>query len=440
MISDIAERVCGLSLEGLSEAARERLALCLLANLAVGIAGARYCVLPEPSAGTGAFALLSGRRAGDARAAAFWNAAAMHARTQDDFHPVGNLHIGTVVIPALLAVADETALSGRTFLEALAAGYMVATGLSRAASPRTTPRGVRSTGHYAPFGAAAAVARARGLDRDLTGSALALATVFASGTTQAWLDGSDEWQLHPAHASETGLRACELASQGVRGGAHALDGKAGFFNALHGEPVTFDEIRDDFEPSAALVESVIKRYPVSGICQSVVLASERAAQRIPDPSAIRSVVIEMNSFEITYPGTLNRGPLFRAFGDRLMSATFCAAAVLARRGLVFDDFHGAADPLRDQIVAVTDVREDGALPLLSSRVTVSLADGNQIVELVRNSRDEVRIDWESVGPWVQGLFEDAGRNRDAADAMISAVRGLAEAPRIDCSRLLGCAG
>ena len=436
MIEAIADRVAALSLDHLSEAARERLTLCLLANLAVGVAGARYCVLQPPAEGSGSHSLLSGGRTGDARAAAFWNAAAMHARTQDDFHPVGNLHIGTVVIPALMAVADEVPLSGRDFLEALAAGYMVATGLSSAASPRTTPRGMRSTGYYSPFGATAAVARARGLNREDTASALALTTVFAGGTTQAWLDGSDEWQLHPAHAAETGLRACDLAMQGVRGGAHALDGKAGLFSALLGEPVTFDRIEQDFDPSAALEESVIKRYPVSGICQSVVLASERAAARIHDPAMIRSVLIEMNSFEINYPGTLNRGPLFRAFSDRLMSATFCGAAVLARQGLVFDDFQGAANPLRERLVTVTEVRNDDALPLLSSRVTVALSDGTEVVELVRNSRDEVRIDRDTIVPWAADLFADGGRTRKSAEATMVTVGTLADAVRVDTRRLI----
>jgi 2-methylcitrate dehydratase PrpD len=436
VIEEISGLVDDLRWDGLTPAARERLTLCLLANLAVGIAGTRNCVLPEPAQGGGAYTLLSGGEAGDARAAAFWNAAAMHARTQDDFHPVGNLHIGTVVIPALMAVADEIELSGRDFLEALAAGYMVATGLSRAASPRTTPRGVRSTGLYAPFGAVAAVARARGLDRDTTGSALAMATVFAGGTTQAWIDGSDEWQLHPAHAAESGLRACELAEQGVRGGAHALDGRAGFFNALMGEPVLFSAIEADFEPSAALEESVIKRYPVSGICQAVVLAAERASRRIPDPSAIRSVVVEMNAFEITYPGTLNRGPHFRAFGDRLMSATFCTAAVLARHGLVFDDFQGAADPARDRLVSVTEVRKDDALDLLSCRTTVTLASGETVVEHVRNSREEVSIDWQTVTPWVAALFTEAGKSAADCDAAVATIRDLATATRVDLRPLV----
>jgi len=300
MIEEISRRVASLSLDGLGEAARSRMALCLLANLAVGVAGVRHCVLPPPARGAGAYGLLSGGRAADARPAAFWNAAAMHARTQDDFHPVGNLHIGTVVIPALMAVADETELSGRAFLEALAAGYMVATGLSRSASPRTTPRGVRSTGLYAPFGATAAVAKARGYGHDTTASALALTTVFAGGTTQAWLDGSDEWQLHPVHAAETGLRACELAARGVRGGTHALDGKAGFFNALHGEPVTFDEIAADFDPSAALEESVIKRYPVSGICRPVCCRRQgQDGRRCRRPRPRESIPCRPDAFHVS---------------------------------------------------------------------------------------------------------------------------------------------
>ncbi len=430
MNEEIAQRVASLTYEGLSEPARERLLLCLLANLSVGVAGVRYCVLPEPAMAGGRFMLLSGRAAANAHAAAFWNAAVMHARTQDDFHPVGNLHIGTVVIPALLATVDDAQISGRRFLDALAAGYMVATGMSRSASPKTTPRGVRSTGYYSPFGAAAAVARARGLDAGHIANALALTTVFAAGTTQAWIDGSDEWQLHPAHAAETGLRVVELDSQGIRGGAHALDGKAGFYHALLNEDVSFDAIRGDFEPSAAIEESAIKRYPVSGICQSVVLAAERAAARIGDAGTIKSVLVEMNPFEITYPGTLNRGPEFRSFGDRLMSATFCAAAVLSRGTLQFEDFHGARSGLRDRVVGATEVRKDDGLGLLSSRVTVELADGEKVVEKVENSREEVRIDWELVRDWGADLWQEAGRERSAFDTCLDAVRGLSKAREV----------
>lgn len=431
MIEEIATRAASLSFNDLSDGAKERLTLCLLANLSVGIAGVPYCVLPEPAASRGRYRLLSGGMASDARAASFWNAAVMHARTQDDFHPVGNLHVGTVVLPALLAVADEMPMSGREFLEALAVGYMVAVGMSRAFSSRTTPRGVRSTGYYAPFGATAAVARARGLDAGRIASALALTTVFAAGTTQAWIDGSDEWQLHPAHGSESAHRAVELALAGVRGGKHALDGKAGFYHALLGEDVTFEEIAGDFDPSVAIEESVIKRFPVSGICQAVVLAAERAAQKMGDPGNVARILVEMNAFEMRYPGTQNSGPVFRSFGDRLMSAPFCTAAVLSRGRLSFDDFHGAANGMCDALVAKVSLREDTALPLLSARTTVHMTDGKSIVEEVLNSRDQVRIDWQTVTPWGVDLWAQAGRGEADFRASYDAVRDLASSPTLD---------
>ena len=151
MIEAIATHLASLRYEDLSPAAREKLKLCVLANLAVGIAGVSYTYPPEPRAEGGRFGLLSRRRAAGAREAAFWNAAAMHARTQDDFDPVGNLHVGTVVLPALLAMADSIPLTGRTFLRATLAGYVAAVGLARYASPRTSPRGLRSTGFFSPF-------------------------------------------------------------------------------------------------------------------------------------------------------------------------------------------------------------------------------------------------------------------------------------------------
>ena len=67
--------------------------------------------------------------------------------------------------PALLAQA-ESGITGARFLDSMLAGYAVAAGLSRRFSSVTTPRGLRPSWLYAPFGATAAVARARGLEPD----------------------------------------------------------------------------------------------------------------------------------------------------------------------------------------------------------------------------------------------------------------------------------
>jgi 2-methylcitrate dehydratase PrpD len=429
VIGDIARHVAGTSYDALSPAARDRLLLVLLANLSVGVAGLRHAVVPEPAAANGRYTLLSGRKAADAREAAFWNGCVMHARTQDDFHPVGNLHIGTLVLPALMTVADEGELSGADFLSGLAAGYSVAVGLSRRFSPDTTPRGLRSTTAYAPFGATATVARARRAPTEHIASALALTTCFNAGTTQTWVDGSDEWQVHAGLGAETGLRANALAAQGVRGGEHALDGQAGYYRAVVGKPVSFKEIEPDFDTSKAIEETVIKRYPVSGICQSVVLAAEKVVRELKGREA-QSMRVEMNAFEITYPGKLNRGP-FRSFSDKLMSVAFCSSSVVANGGFRFDDFHSGPNAKRDRLIESTEVVSDPALPLLSSRITAKTADGASVTAALENSRDAVAIDWSSIDPWAIGLWEEAGRTRADYEACRATVRDLPNARRVN---------
>ncbi len=425
MLDEIARRVEALRYADLTPAARERLLLCLLCNVSVAVAGVPYVAIPEPQ-GSGPYRLLSGRSVGDARAAAFWNAAVMHARTQDDFHPVGNLHIGTVVLPALMTVADEGGLSGVDFLDALAAGYMTAVGLSRSGSPLTTPRGLRSTSLYAPFGASAAVAKARRASQEQTISALALTTAFNAGQTQTWVDGGHEWQVHVGVGAQAGLMTNELAAAGVVGGLHALDGPSGFFRAVVGRETSFADIANDFEPSKAIEENSIKKYPISGICQSVVLACERLSAKLPKGVAITAVRIEMNPFEMRYPGNLNRAP-FRAFGDKLMSAAFCSASVLANRGFRFEDFHSGPHAERDRLTDIVEIAEDERLPLLSARARVTLSDGSTLTEHVENSRSEVAIDWNSVDAWAEALWAEVGRPRERYLACRDAILGLPKA-------------
>ena len=245
MIDEVGAVLAAASWSALSPAAREKLKFCVIANFSVALAGLPFGRLPEPAPAAQGHLLFSGRRTASARDAAFWNAAIMHARTQDDFHPIGNLHAATVLFPAAIAASEAAGASGEQFLDALVAGYAAAAGLSCAFSARTTPKGLRSTSLYSPFAAVAAAGRLAGLDAAGLGNALALAASVAGGFTQCWLDGSDEWQLHVAQAAANGMLAVHLTQAGVRGGAHALDGKAGFYQAHAGVQAIFEDIAKD---------------------------------------------------------------------------------------------------------------------------------------------------------------------------------------------------
>ena len=426
MISQLGQLLHQTGWKSLGEEARSKLLLCLLANLSVAIAGRSALRLPRPATGTGHL-LLDGGQTGSAREAAFHNAALMHARTQDDFHPLGNLHIATVVLPALLAQAERNSahrsLHGETFLDALAVGYASATGLSRRFSALNTPRGLRSTCLYSGMGAAAAAARLRGQDSRGVGNTLGLASQFGFGTTQCWRDGSDEYQLHVANSASQALLCAELTDGGVIAGEHALDGPSGFYPALLGVTPQFQEISGDFEPNAAIVETVLKRYPVSGICQPVVRLSERIAPKLAG-KAITGVVIEMNAFEMNYPGTLNAGPVYKSFSDRLMSARFCAGSVLEAGRFDFDAFLRAPSDALSKMMAATQVCAGQDLGTLSCRITVTTADGNTVRDELRDGGKELAIDWNTIDEWCLQLWEGAGRTSDAFARTRAAVQAL----------------
>ncbi len=416
MIAEAGRALAAVSWAKLSAPAKEKLKHCVIANMSVAVAGLPHGRLPEPvAAQAGANAghfLFSGRRTASARDAAFWNAAVMHARTQDDFHPIGNLHAATVLFPAAMAAAEATDAPGERFLDALLAGYTAAAGLSCAFSPKTTPKGLRSTGLYSPFGSAAAAARLAGLDAAGIGNALALSASVAAGLTQCWVDGSDEWQLHVAQAAANGMLAVDLTRAGVRGGEHALDGAAGFYNAHAGVTPAFADIAKDFDPDRAVLDTVIKRYPVSGICQPVVRLSERvAAVHRPKPEDIEVLAIVMNAFEMRYPGTLNKGPAFKSFSDVLMSAAFCCASVLTRGKFEFADLFEKGRAPRDRLIAMADVHDDKGLPTLSCRIELKMKGGGRIAESLIDGGKELAIDSSTIDAWALGLWQEAGRTQ-----------------------------
>jgi hypothetical protein len=432
MIRELGQQLYRVRWAALGKDAQRKLLLCLLANLSVAVAGRPALRLPRPAAGVGHL-LLDGGQTTTARDAAFHNAALMHARTQDDFHPVGNLHIATVVVPAVLAEAERGKVTGEALLDALAAGYATAVGLSRQFSAITTPRGLRSTCLYAGMGAAVAVSQLRGHGPEDIGNTLGLASQSSFGTTQCWHDGSDEYQLHVANAASQALLCAELTEGGVIAGEHAMDGSSGFYPAMTGVTPRYLDITGDFEPNAAILETVLKRYPVSGICQPVVRLAERLATRL-EGTSIERIVIEMNAFEMNYPGTLNAGPVFKSFSDRLMSARFCAGSVIEAGRFDFDTFLKPASSSLSRLISVTELRADVNFGPLSCRIEIVLQGGTSIYGELRDGGKELAIDWDTVNLWAGALLQEAGR-ASAYPALRDAVLGLPDghiAPLLRC--------
>src|SRR6202040_1393098 len=84
----------------------------------------------------------------------------------------------------------------------------------------------------AVFGAAAAVAKLRGLPAGRIADALGIAASSAAGLFAFVNGGADIKRLHAGHASREGLQAALLSEQGVQGPPNVIEARDGFMQAF----------------------------------------------------------------------------------------------------------------------------------------------------------------------------------------------------------------
>ena len=164
-------------------------------------------------------------------AAALHNGIVAHARELDDFGGVD--HSGAVVVPVILAIADAfPILSGKQALEAMVVGYEVGRRVLDSAGGYRSHNhgdGFHSTGTCGSFAAAAAAAKAMGLNQEQTLWALGLAGSFTGGTWAFAADGAMSKRFNVGRAAETGVVAACLARSGFTGPAHIFEAEWGGF-------------------------------------------------------------------------------------------------------------------------------------------------------------------------------------------------------------------
>src|SRR3984957_10413473 len=138
-------------------------------------------------------------RRADLLDAAFLGGTAAHGIELDDGYRQGSVHPGCTVIPAVLAAAWQAGAGGKAAIEAIIAGYETAIAIARACHPDLRQRGFHPTGACAVFGAAAAVAKLRGLPPPRIADALGLAASSSAGLFAFVNGGADIKRLHAAH-------------------------------------------------------------------------------------------------------------------------------------------------------------------------------------------------------------------------------------------------
>jgi 2-methylcitrate dehydratase PrpD len=169
-----------------------------------------------------------------AKDAAFANANFGHAFMGDDTDSVCHAHLGSILIPAAIAVGEKNGISGKDLITAIVAGYEVSSRIGAAARTANT-RGFHPGPIFGPFGVAASCGKLMGFDKRQLLDAIGIAGSQCAGLMEYSISGGTVNKLHSGAAAYSGIRTALMVQKGFSGPPTIIEGDRGFLHAYSGE-------------------------------------------------------------------------------------------------------------------------------------------------------------------------------------------------------------
>jgi 2-methylcitrate dehydratase PrpD len=289
--------------------------------------------------------------------AAFANATLAHGLVREDMHTGSVSHLGVVIFPTLLALAQRKPVTGNAFVLGTICGYEVGASIGRALVDQDFVRLHRPTGTTGPIGAAVAGSILLGFDESATVSALGLAANTTGGLNEWPYSGGDEMFFHPGFAARNAVTAVELAELGAVASETALEGRSGLFAALGRS----DRVSKVLPFSGGVLEIMSVYHKPAPACNYAQTASQVAlALAVEDGVTGRDIVgirIKCSAAAVAYPGCNFAGPFDRVLQAK-MSIPYCVAATLAQGKIDEANYHLLSDPEVARLLAATVLEED----------------------------------------------------------------------------------
>ncbi len=285
--------------------------------------------------GSGPCNAVGGRRVA-APWAALLNGTAAHALDFDDYDFPAVSHPSAVLVPALVALAEEIGASGGAMLDAYVVGYEAMACVGKAVNMAHYERGWHSTATLGTLGASAACARLLRLDGDACATALSIATSMAAGFKSQF--GTMVKPLHAGLAAKNGILAARLAQSGITASKTTLDGPGSILTLLGGATAPgFDRALAELGAPLAIEQFglVTKRFPTCSYTHRAIagLLRLRELHRI-DPVQVERIEAELpdrNAQVLAYPHA-------QTADQARFSMQFCLANALCTGDVLESDF------------------------------------------------------------------------------------------------------
>ncbi len=205
---------------------------CMMDEIGTMLAGAKLlggqlgCYL-DCFTGEDATVVGLGRRAA-LQNAALCNGISGHAYDFDDGHRFSTVHLGSAVIPPVLAVAEKNGLSMGDAIRGIVIGYEAGIRLGRCIQPSHRARGFHSSGTAGAIAAAMGVAAALDFDKAQFKATLAAACSCAGGINEMMENVSTMKPFNVGRAAHDGITAAYIAKAGFQGPYDPMLGTFGF--------------------------------------------------------------------------------------------------------------------------------------------------------------------------------------------------------------------
>jgi 2-methylcitrate dehydratase PrpD len=326
--------------------------------------------------------------------AALANGVLAHADETDDSHGPSRSHPGVSVIPAALAAGEQFGISGTHFLRAVTLGYDVGPRVTMAmGGPAYQTATHRSThGTVATFAAGAAAGCAAGLNAQQMRLLLDYSAQQTSGIG-AWKRDAEHMEkafVFAGRPAAGAVTAATLVKSGWTGVDDVFSGPDNFFEAfaprensvIKADPtVLIEKLGERYE----IARTNIKKWSAGSPIQAPLDAfANFLKQRSFTADDVQKVVIRVASDEAN---TVSN----RDMPDICME--YMVAVMLLDKTVSFYSAHDKErmkDPAvlrqRAKVEVVSDPRIDARRPRREAIVELTLTDGSQMNEWVKNVR------------------------------------------------------
>lgn len=410
----IAQFVSGLRYGAIPDEVKHRIKLLMLDSLGCALYGAdlEWSRILQDRLGaidaTRACAVWGTAKKLSAPHAALVNGTQVQGFELDDVHRAGVLHVGAVVLPALIPLAElKPGMSGKEFLTAAVAGYEIGPRVGLCMGPAHIGSGWHSGATLGVFSAAAGAARGLGLDTDRTVHALGIAGTQAAGLMAAQF-GAMVKRMHAGRASQSGLYGALFAESGFTGIINVLESEYGGFCT------TMSQSKDRFdlkELTAGLGDTwqtmgvALKFYACVGSNHTTLDAiRDMQSERPFGAKDVSKVAVHGSQVTMEHVGWKY---VPQGLTSAQLNLPYCIATWLIEGDCFVDQFteDKVADPARMALAQKVEVREDRDITAKGAKfrhmvhVEVHLHDGTlmkRTVEAARGSENKFASDTDIV--------------------------------------------